>query len=160
MLVYHFFFSLYIFFNKSTKVPPIQIKSFKRYVDDSHARFKNVSESERFLKIFNQQLENIKCTKERENENKSLNFLDVNIKNRYKRSTLNKLTKDYHVKTNPKHNQTNENNEANPENTSVLQKTTITLPWIPEISNKLRKCFKSVGVRVIFKSGSNFKKNY
>ena len=36
-----------------TSIPPIQIKSFKRYVDDSHARFKNVSESERFLKIFN-----------------------------------------------------------------------------------------------------------
>ena len=61
--------------------PPIDLKSFRRFVDDSHARFTNFEEADLFKVILNSQHPNIKYTVERENENKVLNFLDVKIKN-------------------------------------------------------------------------------
>ena len=60
--------------------PPINLKSFVRYVDDSHARFQNDEEADRFLEQLNDQDESIKNTMERETSD-GLNFLDVNIKN-------------------------------------------------------------------------------
>eukprot|EP00794_Sanderia_malayensis_P013580 gene13582-14988_t len=59
-------------------VPPI---SFKRYVDDSHSRFKSKPESEQFLGILNKQDKAIQFTVEYETEEKSINFLDVKIMN-------------------------------------------------------------------------------
>ena len=35
---------------------------------------------------------------------------------------------------------------------------TVTLPWIPGISPKLRKCYKKAGYKVVFKSGANLKR--
>ena len=61
--------------------PPLIIKSFKRYVDDSHSRFNTINDANRFLEILNQQHPNIKYTMETENENKILNFLDLQIIN-------------------------------------------------------------------------------
>ena len=51
-------------------------KSFKRFVDDSHARFNNREQSLQFLDILNSQDPSIQYTIEFENENKQLNFLD------------------------------------------------------------------------------------
>ena len=56
-------------------------KSFKRYVDDSHARFQNKNNSEKFLNILNNQDPLIQYTIEYENNEKELNFLDLTIKN-------------------------------------------------------------------------------
>ena len=53
---------------------------FKRYVNDSHARFLNKVQSLNFLDIFNFQHIAIQYTIDFENENKQLHFLDITIK--------------------------------------------------------------------------------
>ena len=59
----------------------IQPKIFKRYVDDSHARFTSKHHANIFQEILNKQDPAIQYVIEHENENKSLNFLDINITN-------------------------------------------------------------------------------
>ena len=61
--------------------PPIELKSFKRYVDDVHARFSSIEKAEVFKGILNEQHPNIKYTMEEEDQDKVLNFLDVRLKN-------------------------------------------------------------------------------
>ena len=56
-------------------------KTFRRYVDDSHARFGSRSNATEFLNVLNSQDPQIQYTIEYENEHKELNFLDVTIKN-------------------------------------------------------------------------------
>ena len=57
----------------------IQPKAFKQYVEDSHARFTSKHHAKVFQEILNKQDPAIQYTIEYENENKSLNFLDINI---------------------------------------------------------------------------------
>ena len=59
----------------------IEPKSFKRYVDDSQARFRENQHADEFLNLLNSQNAAIQYTIEKENNNKSLNFLDVTIIN-------------------------------------------------------------------------------
>ena len=59
----------------------IHPKTFKRYVDDSHARFPSKHQVKTFQEILNKQDPAIQYTIEYENGNKSLNFLDINITN-------------------------------------------------------------------------------
>ena len=59
----------------------IEVKSFFRYVDDSHVRLKSNLNALQFLNILNNQSDHLKYTIEYENEIKSLNFLDINITN-------------------------------------------------------------------------------
>ena len=59
----------------------IAIKTFRRFVDDSHARFQNRSHANKFLEILNRQDPAIKYTVEFEDHKHSLNFLDINITN-------------------------------------------------------------------------------
>ena len=59
----------------------IQPKTFKRYVDDSHARFTLKRHANTFQEILNKQDPAIQYIIEYENGNKSLNFLDINITN-------------------------------------------------------------------------------
>ena len=54
-------------------------KTFKRFFDDSHARFTTREQSLQFLDILNSQDPSIQYTIEFENVNKQLSFLDVNI---------------------------------------------------------------------------------
>ena len=54
-------------------------KTFKRFADDSHARFDNREQSLQFLDILNSQDPSTQYTIEFENEEKQLNFLDVTI---------------------------------------------------------------------------------
>ena len=58
-------------------------KSFKRFADDSHARFNNkeLQLSLQLLDILNSQDPSIQYTIELENENKQLSFLDITITN-------------------------------------------------------------------------------
>ena len=56
-------------------------KTFKRFVDDSHARLNNREQSLQFLDILNSQDRSIQYTIEFENENKQLSFFDINITN-------------------------------------------------------------------------------
>jgi len=65
-----------------TITPLINLKSFKRYVDDSQARFPSQEQANEFLKILNSQHPNIQYTIENEDENKTLNFLDISIINK------------------------------------------------------------------------------
>ena len=55
-------------------------KSFRRYVDDSHARFQNNQQPSEFLQILNEQDPKIEYTMESEID-RELAFLDVNIRN-------------------------------------------------------------------------------
>ncbi|XP_065650685.1 uncharacterized protein LOC136078802 [Hydra vulgaris] len=66
--------------------PPLEIKSFFKYVDDSHARFTNKDNAVRFQQMLNSQHHAIKYTIELEDENKRLNFLDIRITNNQKGS--------------------------------------------------------------------------
>ena len=56
-------------------------KMFRRFVDDSHARFQDRPHVKIFLEILNKQDPAIKYTVEFENHKHSLNFLDINITN-------------------------------------------------------------------------------
>ena len=56
-------------------------KTFKRYVDDSHARFENKQKSLQFLEILNKLDSSIQYTIQFENNQKQLNFLDITITN-------------------------------------------------------------------------------
>ena len=56
-------------------------KTFKRFVDDRHARFNNREQLLQFLDILASQDPSIQYTIEFENENKQLNFLDITITN-------------------------------------------------------------------------------
>ena len=61
--------------------PPIDLKTHKRYVDDSHTRFKELVDATRFLTELNKQDERIQYTMEVETEDKSLAFLNVKATN-------------------------------------------------------------------------------
>ena len=54
-------------------------KTFRRFVDDSHARFQERSHANKFLEILNKQDPAIKYTVESEDNKHSLNALDINI---------------------------------------------------------------------------------
>ena len=56
-------------------------KTFRRFVDNSHARFQNMSHANKFLQILNKQDPVIKYTAEFEDHKHSLNFPDINITN-------------------------------------------------------------------------------
>ena len=56
-------------------------KSFRRYVDDSHARFDKHGQAESFLENINAQEPNIQYTIKWEDHNKTLPFLDILIEN-------------------------------------------------------------------------------
>ena len=55
--------------------------TYRRYVDDTHVRFKSKGQSRKFQKILNKQDKHIQFTIEDENGEKCLNFLDIKIKN-------------------------------------------------------------------------------
>ena len=59
----------------------ISPKTFKRYVDDCHTRFKYKQKSLQFLEILNKQNSSIQYTTEFENDQKQLNFLDITVNN-------------------------------------------------------------------------------
>ena len=194
--------------------PPIDLKSYHRYVDDSHARFSNINEAEKFKDILNKQNKNIQYTIEYENENKTLNFLDLSIINTkngkydfniYRKEAITNVQ----IKTTSSHNpkilegvfkgfihrafnlcsqnyieqeieflvkvfvengyerkelmkiinemRRNRKHNCNITNKSQVQDQTITLPWIPKLSPKLKKNFKKAGYQVVFKSQSNLR---
>ena len=62
----------------ATNLAPL---TYKRYVDDSHARFEIVHQSHSFLNILNKQNRAIQYTMEKEDQSQKLNFLDVTIIN-------------------------------------------------------------------------------
>ena len=67
-------------------------------------------------------------------------IINIFVENGYERTNLQNI-----IKNNKKRN----NNQ--------IRKPYVSLPWIPGINNKLRKCFKNAGYTVSFKSPSNLK---
>ena len=65
----------------SNQIIPVNPITHKRYVDDTHDRFKNKELSEEFLKILNNQEPRIQFEAEYEDAKKSLNYLDIKIIN-------------------------------------------------------------------------------
>ena len=61
--------------------PPIGLKTHRRYVDDSHSRFKKLVDAAGFLIELNKQDERVQYTMEVEAEDKSLAFLNVKTTN-------------------------------------------------------------------------------
>ena len=59
----------------------LALLTYKRYVDDSHARFETVHQSYSFLNILNKQNRAIQYTMEKEDQSQKLNFLDVTFIN-------------------------------------------------------------------------------
>ena len=57
----------------------ISPKTFRRYVDDFHARFGSRDNATEFFNVLNSRDPQIQYTIEYENDNKQLNFLDVTI---------------------------------------------------------------------------------
>ena len=55
--------------------------TYKRYVDDSNARFETVHQSHSFLNILNSQNKAIQYTMKKEDQSRELNFLDITIIN-------------------------------------------------------------------------------
>ena len=62
----------------------ISLKTYRRYVDDSHARFESKECTIKFLKVLNQQDPQIQYTIEEQSEADQLSFLDVNVINNKK----------------------------------------------------------------------------
>ena len=186
---------------------PVAPKTHKRYVDDTHDRFRNVDESEAFLKILNDQEPRIKFEAEYENENKQLNYLDTTILNT-KEGTYNfKLYRkdaitNIQIKPNSCHDEKIKlgvfkgyisrakaicspryleqelefiinifvengykrkilksiiKSHGKPKRKEEQNKHYVSLPWIPGLSVKLKKCFRNVGYVVSFKSPPNLK---
>ena len=198
-----------------TKNPSIAPKSFVRYFDDSHARFNNLQSAIEFKTILNNQNPNIQYTMDAEDADKTLQFLDLKIKNTegkyvtsifrknaitnvqvkphsghdpkilkgiftgflhrayaicqptqreeeieflircftengYDNNELKRIAERYHQKmTSPPNN--------NEDQQSDEPSTTVTLPWIPGLSPKLRKSFRKAGIKAVFKSNANLK---
>ena len=60
-----------------TSQPPLNLLSFFRYVDDSHSRFDEIADANKFLDILNSQDPSTKYTMETESTNKELAFLEI-----------------------------------------------------------------------------------
>ena len=60
-----------------TSQPPLNLLSFFRYVDDSHSRFNEITDANKFLAILNSQDPSTKYTMETESTNKELDFLEI-----------------------------------------------------------------------------------
>ena len=56
-------------------------KTYRRYVDDSHARFDSIQNHNKFLELLNKQDPAIRYISEKENHEKELNFLDITMTN-------------------------------------------------------------------------------
>ena len=57
--------------------PPVNPLTFRRYVDDSHSRFLELIKAEKFKDVLNKQDQRIQYTMEVENQEKSLDFLEI-----------------------------------------------------------------------------------
>ena len=193
---------------KVAKYQKINVKSFRRYVDDSHCRIPSIQQAEKFLDILNTQSRHLRYTMETENERKSLNFLDITITNNmngsydfqvYRKPAITNVQ----VKPNSGHDikilkgifigfidrafhlcserfidneitylkeifiengyeesllqkwiyEYRNKKQRNPDDEDTMK--TVTLPWIPGLSPKLRKVYKIAGYKTSFKSGAN-----
>ena len=78
-------------------------------------------------------------------------LIDVFRENGYNKEELEKLVRE--VKG--KHNQDTDTEGSNNEGAPDEIKQTITLPWIPGVSPRLKKVYRKAGYKVVFKSGKN-----
>ena len=186
---------------------PVNPITHKRYVDDTHDRFKHKESSEEFLKILNEQEPRIQFTAEYENSNKELNYLDIktiNNKNNQYEFKIHRKDAITNVQIKPKscHDdkvkegvfkgyilrakaicskehleeeikfiktifvengydekrldkiiQNTEKRKARKKESSTTRYTS--LPWIPGLSQKLKKVFRKADCSVAFKSPRN-----
>ena len=189
--------------NRRDPVAPI---THKRYVDDTHDRFKKKEESIEFLSILNEQEPRIQWTAEYENTEKELNYMDITTKNCNNKYVFKVYRKDaitnVQIKPNSCHDDKIKNGvfkgyilraknicskEYLPEEIKFIKKIFVengydekqldkmiqnverqktrkesastdryaSLPWIPGLSQKLKKVFKRANCQVSFKSPRN-----
>ena len=73
-------------------------------------------------------------------------LIDNFVDNGYDRNKLLKIASDYR-----------KNRDENQQSSIEINNKIVTLPWIPQLSPKLRKSFKEAGYRTVFKSSANLK---
>ena len=186
---------------------PVNPITHKRYVDDTHNRFKNQEMSEEFLKILNDQEPRIQFTAEYESPNKELNYLDIKIINNKNNKYEFKIHRkdaitNIQIKPNSCHDDKIKNSvfkgfilraksicskkyldeeiqfiknifvengydqakleniikqtkNNKPKNNDSLNNRYTSLPWIPHLSQKLKRAFKQADCTVSFKSPRN-----
>ena len=204
--------------NQSLRMNPSPAPiTYKRYVDDTHCRFPNFENANKFMDILNAQEPRIQFTMEQENDQKEMNFLDITIRNTgdgrfvfkvfrknaitnvqiqpnsavpysikdgvfkgflarahslcslqyldeeinflknvfmengYKEKDLKKIISAYQP---PNQRQSIEVADTENDDERLLHAS---LPWIPGLSEKLRKQFKKANIKTTFKSTSNLK---
>ena len=189
--------------------PPVDPMSLRRFVDDSHARFYLLLKAEKFKDILNRQDRRVQYTMEIENENKALEFMEVETRNngrgKYEFKVFRKAAiTNVQVKPTSSHdpkiiagifkgfihrarricsdqfleeeleflvNVFVENGYEEKFLRKMISETssrsldtpvaetesmpTVTLPWIPIVSPKLRKVYRKAGYKVTFRSGPN-----
>jgi hypothetical protein len=89
---------------------------------------------------------------------KELDFLvTVFVENGYQQHDLLKIVEEVKFKLNQPRITVTNNNIANEPTTptNLTQTQTISLPWIPGVSPKLRKIYRKAGYKVVFKSNRN-----
>jgi hypothetical protein len=184
--------------------------TYKRYVDDSHARFSTFDNANSFLAILNSQDTSIQYTIECQNSQNQLNFLDISISTNHflqkyefsihrKQAITNVLIKP-HSSISPNVaisifkgflsraykicseqniqeellfliNVFSENGHSykqfsdiaknykpfqiKTDNQDIDPKNIIILPWIPKLSLILKREFRKVGIKTVFRFGSS-----
>ena len=89
------------------------------------------------------------CSQQHQQE--EIDFLISNfVDNGYERHMLDKITKEYHRKRDSLSTQNDNQPTKNEENQNI-----VVLPWVPGLSPKLRKTFRSAGYKTVFKSSTN-----
>ena len=87
-----------------------------------------------------------------------LEFLvKVFVENGYNKEELLKMVQEVKYKENAdtSANQNSSERDENGINKTEEQSYTITLPWIPGVTPKLKKAYRKAGYKVVFKSGRN-----
>ena len=190
----------------SNRIIPVNPITHKRYVDDTHERFKNKELSEEFLKILNDQEPRIQFEAEYEDKNKTLNYLDIkiiNTKNQHYEFKIHRKDAITNIQIKPESSHDDKVKDGvfkgyisraksicspnyveeeinfiknvfveNGYNIDQLDKIIydmknkkpskkskpskyVSLPWIPGLSQKLKKSFKKAGCEISFKSPRN-----
>ena len=74
-------------------------KTFRRYVDTSHAHFRSRNNANEFLNVLNSEDPQIQYSIEYENEHKELNILDVTLRNNLNQFMISQYTRNQQLLT-------------------------------------------------------------
>nr|XP_047132663.1 uncharacterized protein LOC124811326 [Hydra vulgaris] len=149
-------------------------KTYKRYLDNSHAQFTNIDDANSFLTLLNSQDKSIQYTCEYKNAQHQLNFLDVCISTNH---SIHKYEFSIHRKDAITNDEINflimiftENEHSYKQYSDIAKnykystnpscsqkfdtKNLVILPWVPKLGLVLRKELRKAGVKTVFRFGN------